>query len=105
MTTPAPPKAERVFLKYSCGLCAAKRHDLCPGAVFSPGAGEILVAGVGSIPPVRAGLAQWCPCTSTEHSAERTTKCRNCSTWSLPEDLNPDLTCLDAADCAIRIQT
>lgn len=94
---------DRVILKYSCGLCACGRHDLCPGAVFSPGAGKVLTPGSGSTPPVYEGIVQWCPCQSAEHDGEPTAKCRDCGQRATADQLTPRLTCLDAADCALRV--
>lgn len=95
MTTLTAPQ----MLKYRCGLCSAGRHDLCPGAIWNPGSGEIVTPAIGSIPAVHAGELRYCPCDSTEHT-ETLVRCRNCGTRN-PLGASTDKgTCTDTEGCA-----
>lgn len=96
MPTTAPTLIE---LKYSCGLCASGHHELCPGAIWNPGSGEIKVPASGSIPAVYEGEAKWCPCPSTEHTGPKLAKCRQCGERRPAEELTLDLKCVAVDDC------
>lgn len=103
MTAAAAPVI--TYGKLACGLCQSGLHDRCPIATWNPGSGKVVIPAAGGNPAKYAGEALYCPCTDQSHGDDETPRCRNCGhRWGEVEELNPDLTCLDAAGCALRIE-
>lgn len=99
MTTHATAPVVLPMLKYSCGLCASGHHELCPGAIWNPGSGKVLVPAIGSTPATYEGEARWCPCQHSEHEGVSQAKCRVCGARRNHDELSLRLECLDAEDC------
>lgn len=91
MTAEPPATPPIQFNRYRCGACAAGLHSICPVAVWSPGALK------------GKGAALYCPCARDSEPGEHPAapRCRDCG--SRESMLAPDLTCLDSADCLLRV--
>lgn len=91
-------------LKHPCGGCVHGHHDLCPGAVFNPGSGEVIIPGSGSTPTLYAGELRYCPCDDPTH-VPRTIRCRSCG-YRNPDTGTTDRgECVDSDACRVRSST
>lgn len=91
-------------LKHPCGGCTHGWHELCPGAVFNPGSGEVITPGAGSTPTVYAGELRYCPCDDPRHTP-RVIRCRCCGYRNPDTDTTDRGECVDRDACRVRSAT